>query len=1317
MIVGLALALGGLSARETAPDPSPAVEETQADARAAKRYGPNPAYRLTPQINRIIRVAADRNDEKSGSGGTQLKSTPVQKKETAPVLKKQTAPVTKKKQTAPAAKKKQTVPVTKKKETAPAAKKKEPAPVTEKKEPTPKQPAPKTGPSDEQVKQNEAFCAKNPTSPKCAGAAEDQPAKATEKICTANPKYPGCDKLNPPGLPPPPEDAGGVGSICEQNPQLPQCQVQKPEEKAPPPPPPGPDGDTPPPGFPPPDAPPSIPPAPPPGPPPPPSDDGEAAPPSGPQIQTVTECPEGQVEFAGVCQYPGNCPDGQVQYNNQCQDSCPEDMFERLGGCIGGFVCVQQGGLKHDDLCLSECPENTVAHGGSCLDQCPGNLVNAGGQCVECPEGQANVNGQCVAACPTGSVREGGQCLCPEGQRWAAGVCVLDCPQDRPFDSDGECVAQCPDDTYRTPDNQCVAQCPEGYLIQYDRCEQQCNTGFDYIHDGQCLFSCPQGTIPHEGQCLSECPEGMVTLENNSCAASCPEGQDNVNGQCGCPDGQFTSPSGLCAPDSCPGGTYRAADYQCVAQCPEGSSPESNLGSQPYCAPHCPAGQLAEFTRCVEQCGQGYPTQQDGVCLGSCPEGTILSGNQCLDSCPEGQLLSDQNNQCVESCPEGYAELDGRCQQIGETGCLGDQVRLDGQCIPRQECYQGGDSGRVPYEGECRDKCPNGMPQLGSMCLEECPGNYFEEGGRCRIYCPPDASGPEWNFGACATCPSGTAYYRSQCLAECPGGIAPVDGQCVAPSCENGSLFIDGVCTSLAEVGYEDFLEFCVGEFSGEESQETCQNLVDDMCTNAGGSQGTPANIVPLCLQRPCSEGRENVNGQCLEACPEDQVRNSEGNCEAAASDETPSPDAGTPPEAQSPDGTQPPPDTGTPPPDDGEAPPPADEAPPPADEAPPPPAEEAPTPADEAPPPEAEAPPPADDGEAAPPPANEAPPPADEAPPPDNGEAPPPPADETPPPDQTAPPPADGTPPPGAPPAPPSTGEAPPSPPPPSGGTPPAAPPKSAKPSLEDVAKESPIPLKQPPTEPVAVVIGIGDYEDPGLGEAPQAIANAAHIVRFVKTDIGIEGDRILTGRNATLSDFEDIFGRPGGAKSELGELVKATKTPEVIVYFAGRAQALDGGKDVLLLPSDADPAKAETGVRLSALYNNLAAMGIPRLRVYLDPSFAKSDGVVEVAAGPRIGPFGLFTPPNWVTLSAASDSAPVADDPKRKRSLFTDSLVVGLRGIADTTGEGDRDGTISAGELYQFTRDQAAAAAKRGGKQPVPSLYGKPTEALRTY
>jgi len=50
-----------------------------------------------------------------------------------------------------------------------------------------------------------------------------------------------------------------------------------------------------------------------------------------------------------------------------------------------------------------------------------------------------------------------------------------------------------------------------------------------------------------------------------------------------------------------------------------------------------------------------------------------------------------------------------------------------------------------------------------------------------------------------------------------------------------------------------------------------------------------------------------------------------------------------------------------------------------------------------------------------------------------------------------------------------------------------------------------------------------------------------------------------------------------------------------------------------------------------LARIYNHLAAMGVPRLRLYLDPAFVKDDEVVKVQAGPMIGSAGVLLTALW--------------------------------------------------------------------------------------
>jgi len=1195
LLAALAVSLGGVAAREDATDP----ENRQT---VDKRYGPNPARRLSPQINRIIRVAQRGKTDEDKKGGS-LKSAPVQKKAAPPA--KKPAPVIKKKKKSPPPKKtiptRKKVPVVKKK--APVVKKAPPpktttsqkkkAPLPKKEAPPPAKKAPPTQkgppaqPAPTQEQQNEAFCAKNPNSPSCnkeTPPSSETPPSATEKICSANPKYPGCDKFNQPDLGGAGEDAGGVGSVCEQNPQLPQCQEQPPEEGGAPPPPPGPDTDREPPFPPPPGDTPPIPPGPPP--PPPPPDEGEAVPPSGPTIQTVTECPDGQTMFAGQCVELSSCPAGEVEYwdysstpyQTACgSDSCSEystSWVEMAGRCVPHPTCRNAGGFFSDGQCVEACPAGTED-------------VYGGGHCIlVCPPGQEKIGETCVTTCP-------------------AGLVVQD-------------------------DNTCGA--------------------------------CPQGKEEVEGSCRNYCPDGEIR-QGEDCVEGCPDGAVSYQGECwtACP-GRLVERRGVCtAGDECINGRGAVEGRQCVERT------------------ECPEGQFNHGNQCLEQCPSPL-VGQDGVCT---------SGANCLD---QGRAVED----------------------------VSDTTIWDLRCVERPECPQG----QHVVNASCKDACPEGESLSSSGTCTYNPNfivNCMQHGGEivdgsCVLTCDPYDNTVRGEVNLCESlakredpppsCPEGERLYNGRCILPnaCPDGQVTmhhgsIGHECVT-SCPARWYISDGLCINAAH----------------------CR----DIGGSASGSPGGDASCDATCPEgESFSYQTESCLGPDEQPPPEgnwppihpEPVTPEDGQQPPAESEQPPPEEETIPPEE-----TAPPPEDGEAPPPDETAPPPVEETTPPEDETPPPTDDEAPLPAEETSSPEEDAPP-----------VDETTPPEEDAPPPAEGETPPPPGDagdygsiceqnpqfpqcqeqQT---DEDAPPPPAETQPPGdtAPP-PPSDGAPPPvgTPPPPSGGTPTPAPPQDTQKPAPGKAKKTTEATKP---LPVAVVIAIDDYDDATVKGAPQAISNAAHVVRFLKDDLGMTGERIVTGRTATLSDFQDIFGKPGDTKSELRDLLKDTKASEVIVYYAGRAKALDGGDDMLLLPADADPKRPETGVRLSALYNSLAAMGIDKLRVYLDPTFTESKDVVEVDAGPRIGLFGLFTPSGWVTLSAASDTSTTSDT-DRPRSLFTESLVAGLRGIADTTGEGDADGTVSAKELHDFTRAQAEAAAKRGDKVPMPSLYGKPGEPLRTY
>jgi uncharacterized protein YecT (DUF1311 family) len=168
-----------------------------------------------------------------------------------------------------------------------------------------------------------------------------------------------------------------------------------------------------------------------------------------------------------------------------------------------------------------------------------------------------------------------------------------------------------------------------------------------------------------------------------------------------------------------------------------------------------------------------------------------------------------------------------------------------------------------------------------------------------------------------------------------------------------------------------------------------------------------------------------------------------------------------------------------------------------------------------------------------------------------------------------------------------------------------------------------------------------------------------------------------------------------------------------------------IEGGKDAVLLPRDAkfkQPIK--TGYRLSDLYRRLASLGVLRLRLYLDTAFSSPSNAQPAANAPApkpvqlapvLGPFGKLITAKWVIISAGTGTQATYADPKQPRSVFTDALLTGLRGYADTLVEGNRDGAVTASELNAFMRNILNTTVRKatGGTQQ-PGFYGSSSEIL---
>lgn len=232
-------------------------------------------------------------------------------------------------------------------------------------------------------------------------------------------------------------------------------------------------------------------------------------------------------------------------------------------------------------------------------------------------------------------------------------------------------------------------------------------------------------------------------------------------------------------------------------------------------------------------------------------------------------------------------------------------------------------------------------------------------------------------------------------------------------------------------------------------------------------------------------------------------------------------------------------------------------------------------------------------------------------------------------------------------------------------------------------------------------LVIGIEDYANLPPVDFAKRDANVVKDY-FVKI-LGVPEENIifLADGKATKSTIE------GYLKNYLPK--NMDKDTVLYTYFAGHgAPDIEKG-DAYLVPYDGDPRFiAQTGYKIKDFYEDLAKLEIQRSFVFLDACFSGTvaRGEKMLIAGIRpalihVEDVALYSD-KVVSLSATKGGQVSNSYPDKKHGLFTYYLLSGFRGLADA----DKDGWVSMGELYNYTKENVTRASRRQGVEQTPSF-----------
>jgi Caspase domain len=244
-----------------------------------------------------------------------------------------------------------------------------------------------------------------------------------------------------------------------------------------------------------------------------------------------------------------------------------------------------------------------------------------------------------------------------------------------------------------------------------------------------------------------------------------------------------------------------------------------------------------------------------------------------------------------------------------------------------------------------------------------------------------------------------------------------------------------------------------------------------------------------------------------------------------------------------------------------------------------------------------------------------------------------------------------------------------------------------------------------------IAVVVGNQDYLG-DLPDNPDGKADADAVMALLVDQLGYKQENIIDLRDATLADFERVFGSQRNPEGELAKRIDKKDPGDVFIYVASHGMVKeDDTKQAYLLPVDAKLDDLDkTAYPMQELYDNLGKIGARTIMLMLEANFAKNlDELINPPNLPEleVEAMPVNPVPGLAVFKASDRDQKTIKDPEYGIGLFTRYMIEGLAGRADAGPLGNDDKRIDTVELYVYTADAVRTAARKSfGLEQKPLL-----------
>jgi len=231
------------------------------------------------------------------------------------------------------------------------------------------------------------------------------------------------------------------------------------------------------------------------------------------------------------------------------------------------------------------------------------------------------------------------------------------------------------------------------------------------------------------------------------------------------------------------------------------------------------------------------------------------------------------------------------------------------------------------------------------------------------------------------------------------------------------------------------------------------------------------------------------------------------------------------------------------------------------------------------------------------------------------------------------------------------------------------------------------------------AMIVGIDEYAK--LPRMRYARQDAQAMAESLVKEAGFPKDTVVLMTDAEGGGSPRLPTR-GNLLARINRLAEtAGKKDLLLVFFSGHGVKLDGRG--YLVPLDGNDKDESSLVPLACVKPTLETSPAQQRLLVLDA--CHSGAKDTIGAGPSLDTLAGAA---FITLASCDSRQVSYGDEKSQRGVLTSALIDGLRGQADIEAEGNKDGVVTAVELFEYTALRVKQWGMQNGKTQAPKSTG---------